>query len=372
MNYHKPSLIHKTLVFLTASLFLIMSCGQDDFDKISLDEQCGLYKGHGIEIETSKGLSKINSVEEGSIKLKLLAPHVDFHVTTDEIPPEWKISMENCMPDSNLSIAAGDEPFVIVQKTATKKKTTIEWNIILQPNSIYNLSIATEFGSSAGEFKLALLSDIQGTDNRDIYKQINSDTSIMFMVSAGDITEDGSLTEFDNFLKNIDTLEIPFYSAPGNHDMFSEPINWYKKIGSYTTHFTYKNVRFTFLDSSDETIDPTVYRWFNKWLDEGREYTHILVSHYPPFDPVGIRNGNLRSSAEGAKFVGMLADGKIDLALYGHIHTYHKYENAGILSYISGGGGGIQGFTNPFGRHYLVITADSSGIKNVELFKMKN
>ena len=54
-----------------------------------------------------------------------------------------------------------------------------------------------------------------------------------------------------------------------------------------------------------------------------------------------------------AKLLGMLSAAGVDLTLYGHVHTYLEFTNAGIPAYISGGGGAIPG--------YASVWASSSG-----------
>ena len=63
--------------------------------------------------------------------------------------------------------------------------------------------------------------------------------------------------------------------------------------------------------------------------------------HIPPVDPIGVRNGSFANRNEAAKLLTRLARGGVDLTLYGHIHSYYAFENAGIPAHISGGGGAI-------------------------------
>ena len=53
-----------------------------------------------------------------------------------------------------------------------------------------------------------------------------------------------------------------------------------------------------------------------------------------------------------------LASAKVDLTLYGHIHSYYAFENAGIPAFISGGGGAIPERFDGVGRHFLTVDVD--------------
>jgi len=59
-----------------------------------------------------------------------------------------------------------------------------------------------------------------------------------------------------------------------------------------------------------------------------------------------------------AKLLGRLAAADVDLTLYGHIHSYSHFENAGMPAHISGGGGAIPEKFDDIGRHFLVVDAD--------------
>jgi Icc protein len=93
--------------------------------------------------------------------------------------------------------------------------------------------------------------------------------------------------------------------------------------------------------------------------------------HVPPIDPVGVRNGSFASRNEGAKLLKRLADGGVDLTIYGHIHSYYSFENAGIPAYVSGGGGAIPERFDNMGRHFLVVAVEPQvGIQNVEVVRV--
>ena len=83
-----------------------------------------------------------------------------------------------------------------------------------------------------------------------------------------------------------------------------------------------------------------------------------------------MRNGSFASRNEAAKLLGRLARGRVDLTLYGHIHSYYDFENAGIPAYISGGGGAVPERFDRIGRHFLVVDADQRGVSKVEVVRV--
>jgi hypothetical protein len=82
--------------------------------------------------------------------------------------------------------------------------------------------------------------------------------------------------------------------------------------------------------------------------------------HIPPLDPIGVRNGAFANRNEAAKLLGRLAAAGVDLTLYGHIHSYYHFENAGIAAHVSGGGGAIPERFDDIGRHFLVVDVEPS------------
>jgi len=83
--------------------------------------------------------------------------------------------------------------------------------------------------------------------------------------------------------------------------------------------------------------------------------------HIPPLDPTGVRNGAFASRNEAATLLGRFAENGVDLTLYGHIHSYYEFDNAGIPAFISGGGGAIPERFDHMGRHFMVIEVSAGG-----------
>ncbi len=55
-----------------------------------------------------------------------------------------------------------------------------------------------------------------------------------------------------------------------------------------------------------------------------------MLTHVPPLDPLGERNGGFRSRSEAAKFLAEASDGGVDLLIVGHLHYEDFLEQAEI------------------------------------------
>jgi Icc protein len=117
-------------------------------------------------------------------------------------------------------------------------------------------------------------------------------------------------------------------------------------------------MRVTMLDSASATISPLTMDALDGWLSAGGGGFHLVGMHIPPFDPVGLRGGGFASHLEASALVGRLAAGDVNVTVYGHVHSFYAYSNAGIPAYITGGGGAIPERFDGIGRHFLTVDVD--------------
>lgn len=134
--------------------------------------------------------------------------------------------------------------------------------------------------------------------------------------------------------------------------------NYHRFFGRGSHHFVFKGAHFTLLDDASATIAPQAYEWLDGWLQEGRDAFHSVYMHLPPLDVSGVRNGAMASRAEADLLLSKLAGAGVDLTVYGHVHTYYAYTNAGIPAFITGGGGAIPVRFDHVGRHFLAVDID--------------
>jgi 3',5'-cyclic AMP phosphodiesterase CpdA len=189
---------------------------------------------------------------------------------------------------------------------------------------------------------------------------MNADPAIMFVASSGDLTQRGTPEQLQRFQRELEVLRVPLFSTVGNHELGNDDGAPFQRLfGRANFRFVYGGAQLTFVDSASATIAPRVYDWLTTWLDEGRQRSHVVLMHIPPIDPIGVRNGSFADRNEAAKLLAKLAGGGVDLTLYGHIHSYYAFSNAGIPAYISGGGGSIPERFDGIGRHYVTVDVDA-------------
>jgi Icc protein len=334
-------------------------------ERAQRDETIGQGESAGATFAVVDGLGVLRTLEPGAVSLWAKAPSIAINVTLGEsAPATWVLTVGNTLPDAVLEIrteAGGTPP--PAESLATALPTEKRWALTL-PTGKTTLLVHSARGEPVDPWRFALLSDIQEAIDgvKDIYARINADPNISFVVSTGDLTWQGNVEELERFQHELDSLRVPFYPTLGNHELGTDdgaPFQRYFGRGNF--RFVHGGMQFTFLDSASGTIDPLVYAWLGAWLAEGRQRTHAVVTHIPPIDPVGVRNESFVNRNEANKFLAELAEEGVDITLYGHVHSYYAFANAGIPAYISGGGGSVPERFDGIGRHYMTVDVDPAG-----------
>ncbi|MDA3865029.1 MAG: metallophosphoesterase [Deltaproteobacteria bacterium] len=361
-------------LLLVSLLTLFSACLRPARERAELDNKVGKYETEEIKINVSQGLAAVHNLEKSKFKFWLQAPEIEFTFeNTGSVELDLEVQLHNTLPEIEVECIDENIEACVVQLENTSVLTRKLLRLTLPVGSKYNLHLkATDTSSSV--FKIALLSDIQEELPRvlDIINKMNEPEDVLFAISAGDLTDNGIKEQIVKFQDSFEALNYPFYSTPGNHDvgMASSRI-WHEMFGRNSFSFVFSDTRFTFVDSANATVDPLVHDQLDKWLELGKDQVHLFITHIPLVDPDGFRNGSFRSRNESAKILSKLAAYKVDLTLYGHIHSLYHYENAGIEAYISGGGGGWPEKLDDIGRHFLLITIDPSrGIEKVETIRV--
>ncbi len=337
------------------------------------DLAVGRAEGGGLSVVVEEGLAAVRGLESGALTLWGNAPAFRVRATAAAGASEWwTLVVRNAMPDAELTAEAGGEPLEMEAGPALMP-TTKTWRVRLPVGSEARLTVAPPDWETPGPFRFVALADVQEALPRvgDIYERMNQDDGLRFIFFSGDLTESGSREQLEEFQQRLETSRIPLYATLGNHETFLGEVPYHELVGRGSQHFTFRGVRFTMLDTANGTVDPLMEEQLDGWLEAGREAVHVVGMHIAPLDPIGLRNGSFSSRNEAAALVGKLARAGVDLTLYGHVHSYYAFSNAGIPAYISGGGGAIPETFDGVGRHYLTVEVDpAAGVKEVAVVRV--
>ena len=167
-------------------------------------------------------------------------------------------------------------------------------------------------------------------DLRRTVADINANPDIRFVIHSGDVTEFGSDTEFLLAKQILDSLQVPYYIVPGNHDAnWSESGgNSFRKIfGSETFAFEYDGYVFLGTNSgpnmrmSPGQVPRENLVWMDSVLAEQSDRKPIIyVNHYP-------QNSDLNNWYE---VINRIKKVNIQAILLGHGHINKTFRFEGI------------------------------------------
>ena len=351
-----------------AVMICLSGCGLRPAEERARDD---LDIGHASTAELSvalvSGQAHLRNLAAGAVELWAQSPTFELAVTVSGASDvAATISVANCMPGAEL-VATSAGAALVATLAPVALPTRRRWSMVLPGAATTLVRVATVDADVGEDWRFAAMGDIQEAiyEVDDLFREIAADPSLRFVVSTGDLVDRGSADEYAALLAQLEVLPVPFYSTIGNHELYGDIGLWREHFGRVNLQFEFKGTSFTVVDSGDATIDPQVYAWLEGWLAGAADRVHIFLTHIPPLDPVGVRAGSFRSRSEAIKLLSMLAEGAVDLTLYGHIHSYYAFTNAGIPAYISGGGGAWPELWDGVGRHFLAVDVAGDRVVSV-------
>ncbi|WP_099369485.1 PQQ-binding-like beta-propeller repeat protein [Sphingobacterium sp. 1.A.5] len=191
-------------------------------------------------------------------------------------------------------------------------------------------------------FKFAQVTDTHvggatGADDlRRTVLDLNQQQGIDFVILSGDVTEFGSDEELALAKQILDSLNLPLYVIPGNHDSnWSESgANSFRKVfGAETFFFEHKGIQFIGTTSGPNMrMSPgQVPRENLVWMDSvfkanpDQKKPLIAINHYP-------LDSSLNNWYEN---INRIKTRNVQLALCGHGHNNHLYDWEGIPGVMS-------------------------------------
>jgi hypothetical protein len=367
MRTRRPRRLTGPAATRLALVVALASCTRPGEQRAMAELDIGTADLGGVTVQATGGLAAIRDLRSGVIELWSQTPDLELTVTTDA-PATWTVIARNTLPDAVLTEAG------VAHVRAPDGFATVATFVVALGAGTHTLRIAPPDADQVEPYRVAAMADIQTALPivDDVFRAISAVPDLRFVVAMGDVTERGEIGEYDLFERQLQTLAVPFYTTIGNHELWSPAARFYDRYGRASFHFAFKGAAFTFVDSGDTGLDPIVESWLDGWLVDARDQAHVFLTHVPPLDPFGGRYGSFRSAEDARRLIARLIEGDVDLALYGHIHTYSAYSNGGIPSYISGGGGALPMKWDGIDRHFLTVTIDprTSTIGPVEVHRV--
>ncbi|HEU5073540.1 MAG TPA: metallophosphoesterase [Polyangiaceae bacterium] len=359
------------LALLAVCALATPACLRAAEERAERDREVGHARAEGLSVDVKQGHAAVLGLETERVTLWGSVPAFELSIgNSTNAARSVELLVYNAMPAAELRQTSGANGTPSAAEWIAP--TRVRWRIQVPAGRTLGFALGPADHEQREPFEFALLSDVQEAIDgfHEMVDRVNRETEARFVLGAGDLISEGTRAELERFQAELSRMDIPYYATLGNHELGEEPPPYHDLFGRGNYSFLFHGVRFTLLDSASATLDPLVYDWLADWLGDGRGQTHVVAMHIPPFDPSGTRHGAFANKNEAAKLLNQLALHDVDLTLYGHIHTYIQFENAGIEAHIAGGGGAIPNRGDGVGRHYLVVRLGTAGVVGTRLVQV--
>lgn len=209
-----------------------------------------------------------------------------------------------------------------------------------------------DVNNKAENFQFVIVTDRTGGHRPGVFLDGIRKVNLLqpeFVMSVGDLIEgytedtvelDRQWKEFNGF---IDSLTVPFFYVPGNHDLTNKVMEdkWKSLFGKTYYHFVYKDVLFLCLNSEDGSpgagrgrIDDEQYEWIKKTLEENADVKWTLAFMHQPM-------WNQEAESLRWKDVETLLESRNHTVFAGHVHSYTRFmrNNSRYFTLATTGGG---------------------------------
>ena len=156
------------------------------------------------------------------------------------------------------------------------------------------------------------------------------------VVVTGDLIQDDSPEAYGHFRRLLETLGLPVYCLPGNHDvralmrdaLSTPPFSYCESVERGRWLVTLVDSCVT--DSAGGAISAEEYQRLDDELAATTASNVMVCLHHPPV-PMGSKWLDTVGLQDSDAFIERLADaGKVKLALFGHVHQPYEEDHAGI------------------------------------------
>lgn len=342
-------------VSLAACALACVQCLAPAADRAERDATIGHASAKNYTLRVSDGLAAVRHATNTHVQLWQSAPSLALYLEVTETTP-LDVEVLNTVPGSRLVLLTGS---ATLEAQPTPQRKALSYRVTPTRAERIELRLSPPT-TEVSPFRFALMSDVQEaiTSVSDVFRVVNQQRDLEFLLGAGDLTQRGERAQLERFERELEALAVPYYTTLGNHELGVEPTIYQELFGRGSFSFVHRGARFTLLDSASATLDNRTYRWLDDWLTLGQDQFHVVGMHVPPLDPTGTRNGAFASRDEAFALIAKLQARDVDLTVYGHIHSFYDFDNAGIPAVISGGGGAIPERFDNIGRHFVVFDVD--------------
>lgn len=348
-------------LFALVPIVAVVGCLDVADDRARRDGQVGQAQHvTGASVRIDSGAAAVRAFGPRGVTLWAGAPQLSGQLVTAGQGGGFEFRIRNRLPDAQLVVVDSAGSRLPVTAIPTEVPTEGAWSIDAPAMASLVFALQASDSDVVAPWRFAVFADVQEAIDEfgSFVDRMNATPGLRFALVSGDLTERGTDDELAAFERATARLKVPWYATLGNHELGTREYAFHDFFGRGNHHFAFRGLHVTMLDSASATIAPAVYDWLDGWLGQGAGALHVALMHIPPSDPVGTRGGSFASRSEASRLLTKLARGGVDLTVYGHVHSYYAYTNAGIPAFITGGGGAIPERFDRIDRHFLTVDVD--------------
>jgi 3',5'-cyclic AMP phosphodiesterase CpdA len=243
----------------------------------------------------------------------------------------------------------------VIQREATTAQ------FLLPPllTGIHHFSVSTQ-SLQDNRVTIAVLGDSQGFSEAlsTIVADINHQ-EVDFALHLGDITPSGQFNQYLAAASVLDSLTIPLYATPGNHDMKGNgTIHYTQFFGIHNIAYLYEGIYLISVDTSSLGMNTTLQQWLEGQLQQAGTHPIVVYTHVPPIDPRPGDDHGFLDIHQAESFLALMNQYNVTLVMNGHIHLYNTTTHDDV-TYLTSGGAGAALVTSPNQggfHHYVLVT----------------
>ena len=232
------------------------------------------------------------------------------------------------------------------------------------------------------DFMFVVMGDSRDSD--EIFKKILTAAAKLkplFILHGGDTVFTGRGKKFNRFLDIAESTlqDTPIFVVIGNHELTNN-INsphgkqmFQEKIGplNYALDLKKLSMRIVALDDSVYELIPTQLQYLEDQLTAKRKYKFVIM-HIPPETQKWQHNHCFIKGADRLKQI--MAEKKVSVAFFSHLHIYAQDEVKGVKYIITGGAAAPLYMSVPFGEHsyHFIVVRVKDGKVSTEVIHINS
>lgn len=234
--------------------------------------------------------------------------------------------------------------------------------------------------SSPDDFTFIVMGDSR--DNEEVFKKILTSADKLrplFILHGGDTVFTGREKKFNHFLDIVETNlpETPIFVVIGNHDLTNNiktphgKAIFQEKIGplNYVLDMKKLGLKIVALDNSLYELTPAQLDYLEEQLTSPRKYKFVIM-HIPPKTQKWQHSHCFSKGAD--RLMQIMAEKKVSVAFFSHLHLYAQDEIKGVKYIITGGAAAPLHANVAFGEHFyhFIVVRVKNGKVSTEVIRI--